>query len=92
MIVYPRPDLLNESSPAWGNFMKENITHVSKGKNENFLTIVKGIKENNRLTLLALRTCSLLVGSIPNPVHETKIKSVSCPVCNTSITIFNNVY
>lgn len=33
------------------------------------------------LTLLARKTCSRLVGSIPDPVHDTKTKSVSCPVC-----------
>lgn len=35
-----------------------------------------------KLTLLALRTCSRLEGSIPSPEHETKTKSVSCPVCD----------
>lgn len=37
-------------------------------------------EQKNKLTLLALRTCSFLVGSNPDPVHDTKIKSVSCPV------------
>lgn len=36
-------------------------------------------------TFLAFKTCSLLVGSIPNPVQETKIKSVSSPVCEELI-------
>lgn len=43
-------------------------------------------KAERWLTLLALRTCSLLLGSTPNPVQDTNTKSVSCPVCKTSIT------
>lgn len=40
-------------------------------------------------TLLALRTCSRLEGSIPSPEHETKTKSVSCPVCRIYIKIWS---
>lgn len=32
MIVYPRPDLLNESSPAWRIVTTQNQCHVSKIK------------------------------------------------------------
>lgn len=32
-------------------------------------------------TFLALRTCSLLLDSIPEPEHDTNMKSVSWPVC-----------
>lgn len=37
---------------------------------------------------MALRTCSLLLGSTPNPVQDTKTKSVSCPVCKKSTNTF----
>jgi len=40
---------------------------------------------------LALRTCSLLLGSIPEPEHETNMKSVSCPVCLFGSNLMVNV-
>jgi hypothetical protein len=81
MIVYPSPDLLSESSPAW-KCLITNVTRQEKKRKEQDQKIV--------LTLLAFRTCSLLVGSTPNPVHETKMKSVSCPVCTTFIIVLIN--
>lgn len=55
------------------------------------------VKEESEedLTLFARKTCSRLVGSIPDPVHDTKTKSVSCPVCkiynNLAISILSNI-
>lgn len=50
------------------------------------VNIINSMRREEELTLLALRTCSLLVGSIPDPVHDTNTKSVSCPVCIILVT------
>lgn len=67
-----------------GEFSIDIIRHIKKGKKEPKSTVSKLGKNKQRTeqTCLALRTCSRLEGSIPCPEHETKTKSVSCPVCS----------
>jgi hypothetical protein len=61
---------------------KHNKKENNRHKKESIHNYVKENKQRKEPTLLALRTCSRLEGSIPKPEHETKTKSVSCPVCS----------